>query len=1110
MRSKLLLFFLVGILYTTMAWAQVEGPGYQSQKIIPPSPTAAALGSYGNTSVNFYNGTPNISIPLYDISTSNHSLKVSLSYDASGTKVAQDASWVGLGWSLSAGGVVSRIIRQGDDFGSHGYYIAAAIPTSADMNTSLGKNYCNDVYKGYLDAEPDIYSYNFNGFSGRFVLGKKADGAPVFLDEKNNLDIRYVNGGWVFTTGEGYKYYFSAIERAQDYYWSAGFEMPSLTGITGLNMSLDDILPATGWYLDSIVAPTSEAIRFNYVKGKSLSLVNKSETFCMLDRITYFSCVGGAASPNLPGSYHSYGVSRQVLSDIYLQKITFSNGSIEFNTSPRSDIEYLSSPDSLLTPSKLDNINIKKADGTLLKKFSFYYSYFNSEDVNGRLKLDSIAETGAMQQWKPPYSFTYINPTSLPDKKSKSIDHWGYYNGKSNYTLLPTTAIPEASQSFTGADRNADTVNVYPANGVLSVITYPTGGSTQFEYELNDYGNLRGDQRYVTVDRFASVRSNHDIHPQDDEVAATFTILPDPDHPNDKIPVTITCSYQKVNPNVSDLVSLGYSNMWQILPNGQQQAVAGCTSANYDQPNPSPTESNRNFDPGTYHMLVQSTSGWSFYMGISWKEKVPIIEDQRKGGGIRIKSITDLDAYGHQTVRKYLYKDNDGKTSGLLLGYPKYDANYEASQFIYIPAGGEYPGGICSVTGFYTQITSGSLYPSGLSSKSGIVGYSKITELLGSNGENGKTEYYFSNTEETVDDFPGIPTTANPLNGKLDSMITYNNSGDRLKKTAYGYEVKESNSARAIKLFTSPILQGDGNLANDINYFVRFYGNNSSWTVPVSEKDTIYDGNKIINTSKSYSYDNNTHRERTRMEEDKSDGSLHITKYLRPADFNAAGSNAFVTKMISQHNITPIIEQQEFVQRGGTTKLLSGTFTNYKSYGTGFYKPDVIYKTEIANPINGLSATTFQSNGQVTLDANYKPQIYFDTYNNLGGVQSLHKANDVSETYLWGYQSQFPVAKIVGADYNTVKQFITQSILDNPSSDQQLREHLANLRLHFPTANISYYTYNPLTGMTSETDASGKTSYYEYDSFGRLLLIKDQNGKILKQFDYQYQKPVTQ
>jgi YD repeat-containing protein len=51
---------------------------------------------------------------------------------------------------------------------------------------------------------------------------------------------------------------------------------------------------------------------------------------------------------------------------------------------------------------------------------------------------------------------------------------------------------------------------------------------------------------------------------------------------------------------------------------------------------------------------------------------------------------------------------------------------------------------------------------------------------------------------------------------------------------------------------------------------------------------------------------------------------------------------------------------------------------------------------------------------------------------------------------------------------------------------------------------MTTYTYDPLIGMTSRNDANGFVTFYHYDSFGRLILVRDQDKKILKSFCYSY------
>lgn len=63
---------------------------------------------------------------------------------------------------------------------------------------------------------------------------------------------------------------------------------------------------------------------------------------------------------------------------------------------------------------------------------------------------------------------------------------------------------------------------------------------------------------------------------------------------------------------------------------------------------------------------------------------------------------------------------------------------------------------------------------------------------------------------------------------------------------------------------------------------------------------------------------------------------------------------------------------------------------------------------------------------------------------------------------------------------------------------------LDEVRLYPKDSQMSSYTYELLLGLTSATDAKGMTTYYEYDNFQRLKYIKDQDGNIVKSYDYHY------
>jgi len=72
------------------------------------------------------------------------------------------------------------------------------------------------------------------------------------------------------------------------------------------------------------------------------------------------------------------------------------------------------------------------------------------------------------------------------------------------------------------------------------------------------------------------------------------------------------------------------------------------------------------------------------------------------------------------------------------------------------------------------------------------------------------------------------------------------------------------------------------------------------------------------------------------------------------------------------------------------------------------------------------------------------------------------------------------------------------------SYDINLTGQVDEVRFYPVDAQMITYTYEPLVGMTSKCDENNRITYYLYDGFGRLSLIKDENNNVLKKICYNY------
>ena len=376
------------LLLSNVGFSQDMPPGFN--KIIPPSPTAAGLGKYGDIPVNLYTGIPNINIPLWEVKSRKLNLPVSLSYHASGIKVEENSGWVGLGWSLNAGGVITRTVRGKPDDKTDGYYTNPWFAFTELENEfdsyeqweppyfygdpeHYYDEYLREIAQGNIDGEPDVFFFNFNGYTGKFVFD--INGNPVVIPHQNiqvTVSEEEYNGqikSWLVITEDGTKYYFGGN----------GNNEKTSNESTSYGPATDKTSFYSCWYMYKISTPDyNNEINLNY-----------SDYYTSYYRSLMPHSREGCDDPD-----EEYYYVENKYETKYLTSIVSASDSIVFHCSSKEQYtwgDYIC----------LDSIVIIDQNCNRFKKYEFEYSFFETGTCNEstyflvpckRVRLDRIFE----------------------------------------------------------------------------------------------------------------------------------------------------------------------------------------------------------------------------------------------------------------------------------------------------------------------------------------------------------------------------------------------------------------------------------------------------------------------------------------------------------------------------------------------------------------------------------------------------------------------------------------------------------------------------------------------------------------------------------------------
>lgn len=397
----LFLFFAVGVASDAHAQAYYA----------PPSPHATGLLRHANIPVNLNTGIANITVPLFDLPTRGMDIPINLSCHASGHKVRDIPGPARLGFTLNAGGAITRIVRGlPDEVG----YCGPQQHGNLDLDNYPG---FTSILSGFYDGEPDIFYFNFWGRSGKFVMN--GDGEPVLIPKQ---DVKITpaigvkgEGKWVITDENGFQFIFGQYEREKETTVTYS-KKPGQTELT------PDKTYISTWYISKVVSANGQELAsFGYQTGDDIENVSFfDQKWDVIDQ----NC--DRPESEIERIYYKYVVQPK-----YIDHVKSNFGSVYFlYTSNRKD----------LTAGKaLNTIKIVDYSNKELMRYKFTHDYFDawgseyanvwqgsSSEERYRLYLSTI-EIMKGNIVEPYRSFDY-NDTELPPRNSLYIDSYGYFN----------------------------------------------------------------------------------------------------------------------------------------------------------------------------------------------------------------------------------------------------------------------------------------------------------------------------------------------------------------------------------------------------------------------------------------------------------------------------------------------------------------------------------------------------------------------------------------------------------------------------------------------------------------------------------------------------------
>ena len=1050
----------------------------------------------------------------------------------------ENAGVVGLGWTLMANANISRTVHGIPDevntrmmmgifhLDEKSKKLREYVKTKPKeynyFNTTIPyarevSKYCQAYEEGRADMANDVLTIAGMGLSGTFIYD---DNRRMVLQTSSNIVCESGSmiataypGSYHFKDAKGTQYTFGEREESKyKYVHYYDRDKDPIEKTSTINY-------ISAWHLTRMESLQGDVVTFEYVDlGNRRNIIGAYSSYEMCFNSTWIS-------NTLPGFQ-----ANETEIDYYpklLKRIITKAEIIEFDyeTFLPENSYYLDKYD------RLKRIVVKQNNNqqAVTRQFEFTYKKgpFWKDKGFQVSKIEEIAPAGNKELV---CEFEY-NEESVIQNFRKAQDHWGYYNGIDNKSLLPEMKAHPLAHYLSG-DRSIN--KSATQTGILERIIYPTGGSTTFQWEQHDYSyinsrDLTGTVNYETehheqqlwglekksvLTRFLTLHEKTDIKIDVSTYVQPLEgkgyLSPEADdgwrnyHYNHENEPHLFMDYPQVviYNDKNEAVERIFIDIWNSQSTPIRTLFPGSYTIKLENPREIECADLKN-------ELERSLGDEGFgYVTISYDEKKIIPNPNYYWGGLRIAKITSFtsDDTNASVSKSYIYKttyDNIAtKSSGVVPFEPYYEYNYGM--------GGHLDSGGIGDNFDDVYGISSCGFPKVIGGSAGIE-YFKVFEIIETNNGNTVTEYNFS----TYKDFPEILDMGFSDRGPRSSQIYTSNAiqrGDLLSVRYFNPEdaIYDKTHEYHYSLITETPSEFTGDFVKICDYqnlqfqdkepLIADYTVSTYTLTPYIKLPT----QQVLNETSPYGL-SLTQSEGYTYFTDEYSPSCHSRFVRSHYSFDSQDRKRETFYTYFQGNYE--YPETEVTVTDGT--IISSRLNVYDNKGRlteTFRGPSGI---PVSSDYNLGGKYAFEANSALKAMINIPEYSY--TYNSDGNIVQISYNGIVLASYLWGYKGKHPIVEALNVDYATLSAKTSASgynpqMLNECSDESVLSAFFPALRQAMVGCDLTTMTYHWLVGVSSMTDSSGITTNFSFDDFGRLKDIKDYNGYFIRKFEYNYRK----